>query len=186
MRLVVGIGNPGKEYLGTRHNAGFEVVERVASRNAMAFERDRRLNAAVARGRVGSEEVWLVEPHTYVNLTGPVVSRLSRERELPLEHVLLVVDDFNLPLGTVRLRAAGSAGGHNGMRSVVAALGTEEFPRLRIGIGEAPPGGSVEFVLTRFRPSEKKTIEDAYDRAADCVEDWVRLGTQAAMNRHNG
>lgn len=186
MKLVVGIGNPGKEYLGTRHNVGFEVVERVASRNGMAFERDKRLNAGVAKGRIGGEEVWLVEPHSYVNRSGQVVSRIAREREVALGDVLVVVDDYQLPLGALRLRAQGSAGGHNGMRSLIASFGTEEIPRLRIGIGAPPPGMAVDFVLTRFRPSERDRIDEAYGRGADCVEDWVSDGTEAAMNKHNG
>jgi len=186
MKVVVGIGNPGKEYLGTRHNAGFEVVERVASRSALSFERDKRLDAGVARGRLGGEDVWLVEPHTYVNRSGQVVSRIAREREVAPTDVLVVVDDYNLPLGALRLRAQGSAGGHNGMRSIIDHLGTEEFPRLRIGIGTPPPGLAVDFVLTRFRPSERDAMEEAFDRGADCVEDWVSSGTEAAMNKHNG
>ena len=186
MKLVVGIGNPGTEYLGTRHNVGFVVVERVAGRNAMTFERDRRLNAGVAKGRLGGEEVWLVEPHTYVNRTGPLVSQLARERDVAHTDILVVLDDYQLALGTVRLRGKGSSGGHNGMRSVIAHLGTEEFPRLRIGIGTPPPGLAVDFVLTRFRPSERDRMDEAYDRGADCVEDWVSGGTEAAMNKHNG
>lgn len=186
MKLVVGIGNPGKEYLGTRHNVGFEVVERVASRHAMTFERDKRLNAGVARGRIGGVDVWLVEPHTYVNRSGSVVSRIARERDVAHEDVLVVLDDYNLPLGALRLRTQGSAGGHNGMRSIIAHLGTEELPRLRIGIGTPPPGLAVDFVLTRFRPSERDRMDEAYDRGVECVEDWVSDGTQAAMNKHNG
>jgi PTH1 family peptidyl-tRNA hydrolase len=186
MKLVVGIGNPGKEYLGTRHNVGFEVVERVASRNALSFERDKRLNAGLAKGRVGGEDVWLVEPHSYVNLSGQVVSRIARERDVAHEDVLVVLDDYHLPLGALRMREQGSAGGHNGMRSLIASFGTNEFPRLRIGIGTPPPGMATDFVLTRFRPSERDRMDEAFDRGADCVEDWVSEGTKAAMNKHNG
>ena len=186
MKLVVGIGNPGKEYLGTRHNVGFEVVERVASRNAMTFARDKRLDAGVAKGSIGGVDVWLIEPHSYVNRSGQVVSRIAREREVAHGDVLVVVDDYNLPLGALRIRAQGSAGGHNGMRSLIAHLGTEEFPRLRIGIDTPPPGTAVDFVLTRFRPSERDRIDEAFDRGVDCVEDWVSEGTEAAMNKHNG
>ncbi len=185
MKLVVGIGNPGKRYLGTRHNVGFEVVERVAARHSMAFERDKRLDAGVARGRIGGEDVWLIEPHAYVNRSGPVVARVARERDVACEDVLVVVDDYHLPLGTLRMRTGGSAGGHNGVRSIIAHFG-EEFPRLRIGIGQAPLGLAVDFVLTRFRPSEKAGIDEAYERGAVCVEDWLALGAATAMNRHNG
>ncbi len=185
MKLVVGIGNPGREYVGTRHNVGYEVVERVAARNALTLERDKRLNARVARGRIGDQDITLLEPLSYVNLSGPVVQRVMREREVELADLLVVVDDFQLPLARLRLRSRGSAGGHNGMRSLIGQLG-EEFPRLRIGIDTPPEGMAERFVLTRFRPSERDRIEEAYDRAANCVEDWVSLGTQEATNRHNG
>ena len=183
MKLVVGIGNPGRQYVGTRHNVGYEVVERVASRHALTLERDKRLNARVARGRIADEDVTLLEPLSYVNRTGPVVARVVRERDVEHDDVLIVLDDFNLPLGRLRVRAQGSAGGHNGMRSLLAHVG--ELPRLRIGIGTPPPGEAERFVLTRFRPSERDRIEDAYEASADCVEDWIASGTAAAMNRHN-
>ena len=186
MKLVVGIGNPGKKYLRTRHNVGFEVVERVALRNAMTFERDKRLDARLAKGRVGAADVWLVEPHSYVNLSGPVVAKIARERDVAHDDVLVVIDDYNLPLGALRLRSNGSAGGHNGMRSMIASFGSQEFPRLRIGIGMAPPGLAVDYVLTRFRPSERDRMDEAFDRAVDCVEDWTVHGTTEAMNKHNG
>jgi peptidyl-tRNA hydrolase, PTH1 family len=186
MKLVVGIGNPGEEYVGTRHNVGFDVVDRVASRNRCALERDKRLNARVGRCRLGEEDAILVEPLSYVNLTGPVVAQVCREREIPVKDVLLVCDDYHLPLGELRVRLQGSAGGHNGLRSVIGSLGTDAFCRLRVGIGEAPPGGAVDYVLTRFRPSERPVMDASLDRAADCVETWGREGPGAAMNRFNG
>jgi PTH1 family peptidyl-tRNA hydrolase len=121
-----------------------------------------------------------------VNLSGPVVARVLRERDVATADLLVVADDFNLPLGTVRLREQGTAGGHNGLKSVIGALGTDAFCRLRLGIGEAPPGDAADFVLTRFRPSERPVIEAAEDRAADCAEAWARLGPAAAMNQFNG
>lgn len=185
MKLVVGIGNPGKEYSGTRHNVGFEVVERVAARHSVELARDKRLNARIARIRLPGEDVMLLEPLSYVNLTGPVVARVLRERDIELEDLLVVLDDFHLELGRLRMRVRGSAGGHNGLRSIIAQLGSDEFPRLRIGIGEAPPGMASQFVLTRFRPSERERITEAYLNATDCVEDWWALGAREAMNRHN-
>ncbi len=185
MKLVVGIGNPGREYLGTRHNVGFEIVERVASRNGLTLEREKRLNARMVRGRIGDEEVALLEPLSYVNRSGPVIARVARERDVAHDDVLIVLDDFHLELGGLRLRAQGSAGGHNGMRSIIAHIG-DDLPRLRVGIGTPPPGQAEQFVLTRFRPSERDRIEEAYEDGADCVESWVRLGTGGAMNRHNG
>ena len=186
MKLVVGIGNPGEEYAGTRHNVGFDVVDRVAARAKASLERDRRLNARVGRLTVGAEEVLLLEPLSYVNLSGPSVAQVCREKDIAPKDVLVVADDYNLPLGVLRLRESGSAGGHNGLRSVLASLATDAFCRLRIGIGEAPPGGATDFVLTRFRPSERPVIGDALDRAADCAEVWAKDGSAAAMNRFNG
>ncbi len=186
MRIVVGLGNPGEEYTATRHNVGFEVVDRLAARHGATLRTDRRLAARVAPARVAGEETLLVEPLSYMNLNGPVVARIVREREVPIEGLLVVADDYHLPLGELRMRRQGTAGGHNGLKSLIGALGTQEFTRLRIGIGEAPPGGAVDFVLTRFRRSEKPVIEGALDRAADCVEEWCRAGADAAMNKFNG
>lgn len=183
---MVGIGNPGEEYAGTRHNVGFDVVDRVAARNRSALEHDRRLRARVGRCRLGEEDVILLEPLAYVNLSGPVVAQVCREREIAPADVLVVSDDYHLALGAIRVRTSGSAGGHNGLRSVIGALGTDAFSRLRVGIGEAPPGGAVDFVLTRFRASERPVMADALDRAADCAEAWVRNGPAAAMNAFNG
>lgn len=186
MKLLVGIGNPGEEYAGTRHNVGFDVVDRVAARNRCALDRDRRLGARVGRCRIGSDEVVLLEPLSYVNLSGPVVARVCREQEMAPASVLVVSDDYHLALGAIRVRESGSAGGHNGLKSVIGALGTDAFCRLRVGIGEAPPGDAAEFVLTRFRPSERAVIDEALERAVDCAETWARFGSAAAMNRFNG
>ena len=132
MKLVVGIGNPGREYVGTRHNVGFEVLERVAARAGLDLQRDKRLNARVARGRIADEELTLVEPLSYVNRCGPVVARVMRERDVAIHDALIVLDDFHLPLGRLRLRPQGSAGGHNGMRSLIAhVLGIESVTLAR-------------------------------------------------------
>lgn len=185
MHLVAGLGNPGERYLGTRHNVGFEVVERVAARRGAKLDFDRRLNAKVGTTRLGSDDVMFVLPLSYMNLSGPVVARLARERDVPASQVLVISDDFHLPVGRLRVRLRGSAGGHNGLKSLIQSLGTDEFPRLRVGIGE-PPSGEVErFVLTRFKPAERDTIAEALDQAASCVEDWFLDGPGAVMNRYN-
>ena len=186
MKLVVGLGNPGEEYVGTRHNVGFEVLEILARRNAAPFAYDRRLSARVGRGTVGGTEALLVQPMSFMNLSGPVVARIVRERELPLSDVLVVVDDYHLPVAALRLREKGSAGGHNGLKSLIASLGSEEFSRVRIGIGEAPLGDAVDFVLTRFKPSERDAMRDACELAADCAEHWCRMGPVSAMSKFNG
>jgi PTH1 family peptidyl-tRNA hydrolase len=185
VHLVAGLGNPGERYVGTRHNVGFEVVERLAAPRGCRLEFDKRLNARVGTTRLGAEDVLLVQPCAYMNLSGPVVARLSRERDVPAAQVLVISDDFHLPIGKLRVRLQGSAGGHNWLKSLIQSLGSEEFPRLRIGIGEPTHGDVERFVLTRFKPAERDTIAEALDRAASCVEDWFREGPTAAMSRHN-
>lgn len=186
MKLVVGLGNPGEEYAGTRHNVGFEILEILARRSFLPLAHERRLTARVGRGTIGGEETLLVLPQSFMNLSGPVVARIVREREVSMADILVVVDDFHLPVADLRLREKGSAGGHNGLKSLLGALGSDAFARLRVGIGEAPPGGAEDFVLTRFKPSEREAMQKTYERGADCVEDWCRTGTAAAMNKYNG
>lgn len=185
MKLVIGLGNPGEEHVGTRHNAGFDVVDILSKRHKAPLAYDRRLTARVARTEVGGQETLLVEPMSFMNLSGPVAARILRERELALSDLLVVVDDYHLPVAELRVREKGSSGGHNGLKSLIASLGTVEFPRLRIGIGEAPAGGAVDFVLTRFKPAERERVRECYELSADCVEVWCRDGIAAAMNKYN-
>ncbi len=185
MRIVIGLGNPGERYAATRHNVGFEVVERLASRHGYALSLEKRLQARMGRGQIDGTTTLLVQPQSYMNLSGPVVARIVRERDAALEDLLVVTDDFHLPLARLRLRKQGSAGGHNGMRSLIGALHTQEFPRLRIGIGAPPHGFAEEYVLRRFKPAEREPIADAVERCADCVEDWCTQGIDAAMNAFN-
>ena len=186
MKLVVGLGNPGEEYAGTRHNVGFEILETLARRSSVPLTHERRLTARVGRGTIGGEETLLVLPQSFMNLSGPVVARIVREREVSMADILVVVDDFHLPAAELRVREKGSAGGHNGLKSLIASFGGDAFARLRVGIGEAPPGGAEDFVLTRFKPSERDAMKQAYERGADCVLDWCRAGTASAMNKYNG
>jgi PTH1 family peptidyl-tRNA hydrolase len=194
--VVVGLGNPDAEHEGTRHNAGFEVVDRLAARHGGSLRRDRTLNAGAARVRVSGREVLLVEPLSYMNLSGAVVRR-ALERASPeaaaagpgrpdLERLMVVCDDYALPLGTLRLRASGSAGGHNGLADVEAALGTREYPRLRVGIGPCTTADPKDFVLGRFRASERAAAEESFDRAADAVESWLAVGIDRTMAKYNG
>ncbi|MHC4820644.1 MAG: aminoacyl-tRNA hydrolase [Planctomycetota bacterium] len=205
MHVVVGLGNPGDEYRGTRHNVGFEVVERLAARNGIELRRDRTLNAVSGRGNIGGHAVLLVEPMSYMNLSGAVVlraversldavegkpgpeGRSRRKLERKAKETLLVVsDDYNLPLGTLRMRGGGSAGGHNGLTDVERALGTREYPRLRMGIGVPNTRDSRDFVLRRFHKSEQAVAEETFDRAADAVESWLSVGLETTMARYNG
>ncbi len=185
MKAVVGLGNPGDEYAGTRHNVGFDVIDRLCERHHVARQRDKRLGGRLGRGRIGSVEVLFFEPLAYMNRSGPPVARLLKERDIALSDLLVISDDFSLPLGKLRLRTQGSAGGHNGLRSLIADLGDDGFSRLRLGIGEPPYGLAERWVLSRFKPVEREPVDEMLDFATNCAEDWCSLGPERAMNRHN-
>jgi len=185
MKLIVGLGNPGRRYRGTRHNVGWDVIARLAARAGIRVNEDEGF-AEVGRGAIGTSRVLLARPHTYMNVSGEAVRDLRRRHRLRPEDILIIVDDIDLPLGRLRLRAAGSAGGHNGLKSIIDALGTTEFPRLRVGIGRPPRGvDPADFVLTRFTAEEQPMVGEALERAADAVETAVTEGLPAAMNRVN-
>jgi len=178
----VGLGNPGRRYRGTRHNVGFEVVERLARRWGVCFRVQGR--AEVAEATFAGEPVVLAKPLTYMNLSGEAVGELVRRLGLKPGQVLVVYDDMDLPVGTVRVRARGSSGGHRGMASVLEALGTAEVPRVRVGIGR-PEEDAVDHVLSRFSPEERAQVDQAVERAADAVETALGEGIHRAMDRFN-
>lgn len=185
MKLIVGLGNPGRRYRGTRHNVGWEALERLARRHDIEINEDSGW-AEIGRGTIGPHRVVLARPVTYVNASGMAVQDLSRRHRVKVEDIFLVVDDLDLPLGWVRLRPKGSAGGHNGLRSVIDALGSDRFPRLRVGIGRPPAGvDAADHVLTRFTGEERPLLEAALDRAASALEVAITEGVEAAMNKFN-
>ncbi len=185
-RLVVGLGNPGPDYEGTRHNAGFLAVDRLAAETGVPLDAE-AAQSAVGEGLWRGEPLALAKPLTFMNRSGPAVAALLRRYGLEPADALLVYDDLALPLGQIRLRGKGSAGGHNGVQSVIDALGSTEFPRLRIGVGDSfPPGGQVDYVLAPFDEDEQEAADAALDAAAEAALTFVRDGLQAAMNRHNG
>jgi len=185
MKLIVGLGNPGRRYRLTRHNVGWEVIARLAARVGIRVNEDEGF-AEVGRGTIGTRRVLLARPHTYMNVSGEAVRDLRRRHRLRAEDILVIVDDIDLPLGRVRLRAGGSAGGHNGLKSVIEALGTTEFPRLRVGVGRPPQGvDPADFVLTRFGAGEEASAQESLERAAEAAELAVTDGLEAAMNRFN-
>ncbi|MEO7118130.1 MAG: aminoacyl-tRNA hydrolase [Candidatus Limnocylindrales bacterium] len=184
MKIVVGLGNPGKQYEDTRHNVGWMVLDRIADRAGWSGRGKSRDSASVARGRVGDLDLVLVKPLTYMNLSGEAVRKVLQREHAPLADLLIVFDDFDLPLGRLRLRAEGSAGSHNGMRSIVGELGTQKIARLRVGIGE-PSRTAIDHVLSRFDGAERRTVELVVDAAADAVEDWARDGVARAANQWN-
>jgi PTH1 family peptidyl-tRNA hydrolase len=184
MIAIVGLGNPGRRYRGTRHNVGRDVVERVADKLGVRLADDGW--ARSARARFGKAAVLLAVPETYMNVSGQAVSDIARRRRVKPADLLVVYDDLDLPLGRLRLRPANGAGGHNGMRSIIDHLGTKAFPRLRVGIGRPPAGvAPEEFVLERFTSEERALIDEAVERAANAVLAVVSDGLEAAMNRIN-
>jgi PTH1 family peptidyl-tRNA hydrolase len=184
MKLVVGLGNPGKKYAGTRHNVGFAVVAALAEGPGVsAFQN--RFDARVAEWIEGDEKVLLLAPETYMNLSGRSVRQAVDFYQVPADNLLVVCDDINLPLGKLRFRARGTHGGHNGLRDVQNHLGTTEYSRLRIGVGAPPEEGTVDHVLGRFRPSEKPVIEEAIRMAVEGAVLWVHQGIQKCMNQYN-
>jgi PTH1 family peptidyl-tRNA hydrolase len=184
MKLVVGLGNPGSRYAGTRHNVGYAVLDSLAqSPRAGRFQG--RFQAQVAELLEDDGKVLLVKPETFMNLSGRSVRQVLDFFQVPMAELLVVCDDINLPLGKLRFRAHGSHGGHNGLRDIHNHLGTAEYARLRIGVGSPPEDEAVDHVLGRFRPSERPVIDDAVATAAQAVLVWVREGTEACMNRYN-
>jgi PTH1 family peptidyl-tRNA hydrolase len=187
--LVVGLGNPGKEYAGNRHNVGFMVAGLLASRMGAKFGRSKRAHAEVAEGRLGfgGPKLILAKPLTYMNLSGAPVSQLVQFFKIPVDNVLAVHDELDLPYGQVRAKRGGGEGGHNGLRSMSKSLGTKEYARVRFGVGR-PPGRQdpADFVLSDFTAAERKELEFLVDRAADVAEAVVLEGVEWAQNKYHG
>jgi PTH1 family peptidyl-tRNA hydrolase len=189
MRLIIGLGNPGAEYEWTRHNLGFMLVDRLARETGAQVKR-KECRALVGRAELEGERVELVKPQTYMNLSGESVACLLAKHEMPdraLESLIVISDDLALPFGTIRLRARGSAGGHNGLKSIIAAIRTEEFIRLRIGIQPAHPVSDTKrYVLDEFSRSERDELEKILDRSAEALRAVIRDGIDKAMALYNG
>lgn len=186
IRLVVGLGNPGDRYAQTRHNVGFMLVDRLAQKLGAGWARWRSALGEYAEASRESRKLILARPLTYMNESGRLVGDLARYSNIVPADVLVCYDDFALPLGRLRLRLKGSAGGHNGMQSIIDHLGTPEVPRLRVGIGPLPQGAaSPDFVLSRFKPADRAALDAALDVAAEAVLDAADRGVEPAMNRYN-
>jgi PTH1 family peptidyl-tRNA hydrolase len=183
VKIIVGLGNPGREYAATRHNLGFLVVDEIA-RRLSAHPPRTRFRAEVAEAFDAGEKLVLVKPQTYMNLSGIAVRETAHWYKVRPEEILVVADDIDLPFGTLRMRAGGGSGGHNGLKSIFAELGTDQVPRFRIGIGRGP-GHATRQVLSRFTADEARLLPELVQTAADCVLLWAREGVIAAMNRCN-
>ncbi len=185
MYCLLGLGNPGKEYAATRHNTGFRVTNLLAARHGVRLRS--RLYARTGEGWIAGQPVILAQPLTYMNEAGGAAVRLLKRHDLTPQGLLVIYDDLDLDLGRLRLRGEGSPGTHNGMRNIVQRLGTEDLPRLRVGIGPKPPGAdAAKWVLSPFRKGEGKTVEEVLVRAAEAVECFLQEGLEVAMNRYNG
>ena len=186
MRMIVGLGNPGRKYELTKHNVGFLVADLLADH----FDIDistKKENALVGEARMGGEKILLVKPQTFMNLSGQAVGALARFYQIPAENIIVVYDDLDIPLGKVRVRAKGSAGGHNGIKSLIQHLGTMEFPRVKIGIGRPDPNWQTpDYVLSPFNDEEWKNINPALTSAKDGILEILKNGTHQAMNKFNG
>lgn len=185
-RVVVGLGNPGRTYEKTRHNVGFLCVDRLAQRSGARWRDDRqRTTSQIALTHGDAVDVLLVKPLTFMNTSGEAVARLVSLSGVAPEHVLVVYDDMDLPFGSLRLRERGSAGTHNGLKSIVSLLGTDEIPRLRLGIAQDRSVAARDYVLSPFQDAEAERLPELLDRAADAVRVWAEQGAPAAMNQFN-
>ena len=178
-RLIAGLGNPGREYEDTRHNAGFMIMDRLAQRAGIPFRNQPKWNAATA----AADGVILCKPQSFMNVSGEPIGAIARFHKIDPAHILAIFDDVALPLGRIRIRPSGSAGGHNGMKSILEHVG--DIPRLRVGIGAADGASMIQHVLGKFLPDERPLLAAAIDRAVDAVDCLQRDGIEAAMNQFN-
>jgi peptidyl-tRNA hydrolase, PTH1 family len=186
--LIVGLGNPGEDYVLTRHNAGFRLVEELGHRWKAGWSLEKKFQARLARAQFEGCRVWLCQPLSFMNASGEAVQAVRAFYQVPVDRILVAVDDADLPLGEIRLRGQGGSGGHHGLESVQQHLGERDFARLRMGIGRTPDGGReiVGHVLGQFSRAEARQFEAVLERAAQQVECWLCHGLQKAMNRFNG
>lgn len=185
MKIIVGLGNPGRRYQNTRHNLGFLAMDAIAETLGASFDKE-KYEGLIAEAKHSGQRLLLVKPMTYMNLSGNCVAAVARNRLQDLGDLLVLTDDIHLPLGKLRLRPGGSHGGHNGLKSIIERIGANEFPRMRMGVGDEKAGETlVDHVLSRFRPEEKKAVSEMLDRAAAAALCWLDDGIALAMNRFN-
>ena len=186
MFIIAGLGNPDEKYQGTRHNVGFDVVDRLAEKYQIAVD-TKKHRALIGKGVIEGQKVLLAKPQTYMNLSGEAVHEAAQFYKIPADHVLVIYDDVSLPVGKLRVRPTGSAGGHNGIKNIIAHLGTQEFPRIKIGTG-APAGGGAEmidWVIGVPSQAERKILVESFENAVKAAEDIIENGCQKAMNDYN-
>lgn len=184
MKVIVGLGNPGKEYENTKHNIGFLTLDRLSERLGISIKQIKH-KALTGEGFVKGQKLMLVKPQTYMNLSGQCVREVMQYYKLEPENLIVIYDDLDIPIGTLRLRAKGSAGTHNGMKSIIYDIQEDGFPRVRVGIGGERKGNLANYVISGFRKEDINTVETAVEKAADAVECWIDEGINAAMNKFN-
>ncbi|MDO5696063.1 MAG: aminoacyl-tRNA hydrolase [Eubacteriales bacterium] len=185
MYIVAGLGNPGIKYVGTRHNVGYDCADVFARMHGATFTKE-QFTAACATAHIAGEKIMLLKPLTFMNLSGRSIVQAMQYFKLTPDRLIVCYDDIDLPVGSIRVRMKGSAGGHNGIKSIIAALGTQDFPRVKIGVGAKPPGGDlIAHVLGRFPVEEGAAVDDAVERAADAVTALITNGPAWTMNRYN-
>lgn len=186
MYVIVGLGNPGKQYNKTRHNVGFDVIDMLAKEYGISVTKIKH-KALIGEGRIGTEKVLLVKPQTYMNLSGETLIDIYNYYKVDLENIVVIYDDIDLDVGKLRIRKKGSAGTHNGMRSIVKCLGSTEFPRVRVGVSKPMPGQNLaDFVLSRFRKEEADDLAMGLEKACNAVDCIIRENLDLAMNNYNG
>ncbi len=185
MWLIVGLGNPGKTYKHTRHNIGFEAVDRLAQKHGLEFKKQLKFKGELAEGKIGEDPVILMKPLTFMNLSGEAVALLMRYFSIDLSRLLILADDVALSLGQLRIRINSGSGGHNGLKSVEECLQTNRYPRLRIGVGDREHGDLADHVLGRFSKEEETLVPSVLDRVVQAVEIWLDKGLTSAMNFAN-
>lgn len=185
MKLIAGLGNPGLRYRSTRHNIGFMVIDKLASRYGIRIK-DKLFQSLCGNGRIEGADVILVKPLTYMNLSGKAIIEIMKKKDISSEDILIIVDDADLELGRIRLRSKGSSGGHNGLRSIIEESGTEDIMRLRVGVGSQGRSGELRnYVLSPFKRAERGPLTDTIERSCLCVKAWVEVGASIAMTRFN-
>ncbi len=185
MILIIGLGNPGREYVGTRHNIGFEVIDRLSCEHTISVTKSKH-RALIGEGVIFGQKVVLVKPQTYMNLSGESIRALIEWYKVKPKDILIVYDDISLAVGDLRIREKGSAGGHNGIKNTIYQLGTEEFPRIRVGVGEKPTGWDLaDYVLSRFSKQEVEESISGMIKASEAVEVIIKTGIGEAMNQYN-
>ncbi|TCT13059.1 PTH1 family peptidyl-tRNA hydrolase [Natranaerovirga pectinivora] len=185
MYLIVGLGNPGLQYAATRHNIGFEVIERFAYENNIKLNQNKH-KAIIGSGHVKGQKVILAQPQTYMNRSGESIRAIMEFHKIKIENLLIVYDDTSLDLGRIRIRKKGSAGGHNGIKNTILHLGTQEFPRIKVGVGEKPPGWDLaDYVLGRFGKEEMDIVIETIKKSSDAIECFIEEGIESVMNKYN-